>query len=206
MTPLISRFEEALLSLNRLAAKETFMEVKYALTPIQFVEQVIVPALERIGAGWEQGRLALSQVYMSGRICEDLVDGLLPPGAPERKHQPRMGIVVLEDYHVLGKRIVYAMLRASGFEVFDYGRMTMTEVVNRTLADRIEVLLISTLMLPSALQVKQVRTHLDRAGASVKIVVGGAPFLFDPALWQSVGADVMGRTASEAVAIVSHLC
>ena len=41
------------------------------------MEKLVVPALERIGAGWEQGRVALSQVYMSGRICEELVDTLL---------------------------------------------------------------------------------------------------------------------------------
>ena len=38
-----------------------------------------------------------------------------------------------------------------------------------------------------------------------KVVVGGAPFLFDDQLWQEVGADAMGKSAADAVAIVTRL-
>ena len=95
------------------------------------VDQVVVPALEQIGLAWEKGDVALSQVYMSGRICEELVEQVLPPSDPDRKHQPRSAIVVLCDYHMLGKRIVYSQMRASGFELFDYGRMDVDELVER---------------------------------------------------------------------------
>lgn len=47
----------------------------------------MVPALDRIGTGWENGTIALSQVYMSGRICEEVVDDLLPTGAPKGKQE-----------------------------------------------------------------------------------------------------------------------
>ena len=166
------------------------------------VDQVVVPALEQIGLAWEKGDVALSQVYMSGRICEELVEQVLPPSDPDRKHQPRSAIVVLCDYHMLGKRIVYSQMRASGFELFDYGRMDVDELVERALADGIRVLLISVLMLPSALKVKQVCARLRAAGVPIRIAVGGAPFLFDDKLWQEVGADAMGRNAAEAVSLV----
>ena len=146
--------------------------------------------------------MALSQVYMSGRICEELVEQVLPPSDPDRKHQPRSAIVVLCDYHMLGKRIVYSQMRASGFELFDYGRMDVDELVERALADQIRVLLISVLMLPSALKVKQVCARLKAAGAPIRIAVGGAPFLFDDRLWQEVGADAMGHNAADAVSLV----
>jgi len=162
----------------------------------------VVPALERIGNDWDSGALALSQIYMSGRFCEELVDRVLPPSDPDRKHQPRTAIVVLNDYHMLGKRIVYSIMRASGFELFDYGRMDVAELVERARADRIRVLLVSVLMLPSALRIREVRDAFDAAGVELKIVVGGAPFLFDSQLWQEVGADAMGRSAADAVDIV----
>jgi methanogenic corrinoid protein MtbC1 len=73
--------------------------------------------------------VALSQVYMAGRFCEALVERVLPPSDPDRKHQPRSAIVALNDHHLLGKRIVYAQMRASGFELFDYGRMDVPELV-----------------------------------------------------------------------------
>ena len=116
-----------------------------------------------------------------------------------------MAIAVLEDYHLLGKRIVYSTLRAGGFDLLDYGRAEVDELVNRIRRDGIEVLLVSTLMLPSALRVKDVRTKLDDAGEKVKIVVGGAPFRLDDQLWKEVYADAVGKNASEAVEIVKTI-
>lgn len=195
-------FREALETLDRIGAESVAKEAQSELTPLQVVDQVVVPALEQIGLAWEKGDVALSQVYMSGRICEELVEQVLPPSDPDRKHQPRSAIVVLCDYHMLGKRIVYSQMRASGFELFDYGRMDVDELVERALADGIRVLLISVLMLPSALKVKQVCARLRAAGVPIRIAVGGAPFLFDDRLWQEVGADAMGRNAAEAVSLV----
>ncbi len=198
----ITAFRDALETLDRIGAESVVNQARSELTPLQVVDQVVVPVLEQIGLAWEKGDLALSQVYMSGRICEELVEQVLPPSDPDRKHQPRSAIVVLCDYHMLGKRLVYSQMRASGFELFDYGRMDVDELVERALADKLRVLLISVLMLPSALKVKQVCARLKAAGAPIKIAVGGAPFLFDDRLWQEVGADAMGHNAAEAVNLV----
>jgi methanogenic corrinoid protein MtbC1 len=198
-------FIRALLTLNRLSARRIVTELSGALTPLEIAEGTIVQSLETIGQGWQRGDVALSQVYMSGRICEEIMDGLLPPGAPDRKNQPSMAIATLEDYHLLGKRIVYSVLRANGFDLADYGRVTVDEAVRRACKDRLRVLLISTLMLPSALQVRELAARLRSASPGVKIVVGGAPFLFDPELWREVGADAMGRSASEAAGIIEKL-
>ena len=78
-------------------------------------------------------------------------------------------------------------------------------LVRKTVAAHVRILLVSTLMLPSALRVREVRRLLDEEGVSPKIVVGGAPFRFDPRLWKDVGADAMGAGAAEAVAIVRRL-
>ncbi|MBU0553132.1 B12-binding domain-containing protein [Myxococcota bacterium] len=204
----IQGFCDALETLDRARADAIFDEAisKAALegrSPIDVVTALIMPALSEIGRGWHEGALALSQVYMSGRICEQLVEQVLPPSDPDRKRQPRSAIVVLHDHHMLGKRIVYAMMRASGFELFDYGRMELPELVERVIADRLRVLMVSALMLPSALKVRALRDALDARGYPLKIIVGGAPFLMDNALWREVGADAMGRDAAEAVTIIT---
>ena len=205
MTDLIAPFRESLESLDRQRADALFQEALSRLSPITAVEQLVVPALEQMGRAWQDGSVALSQVYMGGRFCEELVERVLPPSDPDRKHQPRSAIVLLNDYHVLGKRIVYSVMRASGFELFDYGRMDVDEVVERAIADRLRVLLISVLMLPSALKVRDVCEQLKARGADIKVVVGGAPFLFDTELWREVGAAAMGRSAGDAVIIVERL-
>ena len=202
---LSKKLAEALLAIDRLAAKEILTQPYPNLTPYQVVEEMVVPALESIGIGWESGTYSLSQVYMSGRICEELVDLILPPSDPARRNQPKMAIVVLEDYHLLGKRIVYSMLRASGFELLNFGRMDVDTLAKRSLDENVKILLISVLMLPSALRVKELRAKLGMKGSKMKIVVGGAPFRFDHQLWRDVGADAFGSTAIEAVDIVHRM-
>jgi len=201
----VASFREALESLDRVQADSIFQKTLLELSPIDAVEQLVVPALEQIGSAWDAGEVALSQVYMSGRFCEELVDRTLPPSDPDRKHQPRSAIVVLSDYHDLGKRIVYSVMRASGFELFDYGRMDVDALVERTVTDQIRVLMISVLMLPSALKVREVCSRLKAKGSDVRVIVGGAPFLFDRELWKEVGADAMGSSAAQAVAIVERM-
>lgn len=202
MYPLIKPFRQSLEMLDRIGAENIFNQALLSLTPIEAVETLVVPALEEIGEAWQQGQVALSQIYMCGRFCEKLVETVLPPSDPDRKLQPRSAIVVLSDYHMLGKRIVYSIMRASGYELFDYGRMDVDQLVAQVLADRIRVLMISVLILPSALKVADVCKALKNQGAPVKVMVGGAPFLFDDTLWREVGADAMGRNAAEAVTIV----
>jgi methanogenic corrinoid protein MtbC1 len=197
-------FEQALLSQDRIAARRVFSEVVAASASVHTAEQLVVPALERIGRGWETGQVALSQVYMSGRICEELMMGLLPTAPFEQPRQRGIAIAVLEDYHLLGKRLVYSALRAGGYTIVDFGQLSAPELVRRTLDADIQLLLISALMLPSALRVREVTAGLRSAGAKTKVVVGGAPFRLDGELWREVGAEAMGRNASDAIGLVAR--
>ncbi len=205
MPEVMNDLEQALLSINRLAAGELIHDLGEEGTGLELVEGLIVPTLERIGAGWESGTIALSQVYMAARICEELVDSILPPTGSERKDQPRMAIAAFEDRHRLGKRIVYSVLRASGFELLDYDHAGVDDLVRRVAEDRVEVLLLSTLMLHSALRVRELRARLRARSLKVKIVVGGAPFRFDDQLWKEIGADAMCRNGSQVVATILEI-
>ncbi len=79
-----------------------------------------------------------------------------------------------------------------------------TVLVDRVKEDRIKILLLSVLMLPSAIRIKEVTDNLKRDNIDIKIIVGGAPFRFDNNLWKEVGADATGIAASDAVRIVSE--
>lgn len=199
------QLEQSLLSLDRAGTQKLLTPSDPSLLSIGEVEEMVISALERIGQGWEQGRVSLSQVYMSGRICEEIIDSLLPLSSPARITDPPMAIAVLEDYHMLGLRLVYSVLRASGYEIRNYGRKEVDALVAQVRADRVEVLLVSVLMLRSALRVRELRNRLNSAGSRVKLVVGGAPFRLDPQLWQEVGADATAGTAAGAIATVRQL-
>ncbi len=205
MEALFQQFEQALKSLDRMESFKIFKLCSKNFTPAQLAEKMIMPALQNIGQDWEKGKAALSQVYMSGKICEELIDTMFSSDTVPVDIKYKMAISVLEDYHLLGKRIVYSILRANGHELLDYGRVTVEELVQNVINDDIETLLISALMLPSALKVKEVRKKLIKAGKQIKIIVGGAPFNFDNTLWEEVGADAMGRNAIEAMEIISAI-
>lgn len=198
------QLERAFLMLDKDSAAEILAEALKLGSPIEIAGELVSLTLNRIGTAWENGTLALSQVYMSGIICEELIDKILPPQSPVRKSQPKMAIAVFEDYHLLGKRIIYSTLRASGFELIDLGGgLSADELVEIIHKEGIKILLLSVLMLPSALHVKLLKEKL--IGTDVKIVVGGAPFRFDEKLWKEVGADAFGNNPAEAIQIVSQM-
>jgi methanogenic corrinoid protein MtbC1 len=198
------KLERAILTLDRVEAESIFKKASLHGTPIEIASELVTSTLSRIGEAWEEGKLALSQVYMSSIICEELVEKLLPPQSPVRKSQPKMAIGVFEDYHLLGKRIVYSTLRASGFELMDLGGgLTANQLVEIVKKEEIKILLLSSLMLPSALHIKKLKPMLK--DSDVKIIVGGAPFRFDRELWIEVEADAFGNDSSEALAIVTNM-
>lgn len=198
------RLEQALLDADR-ARVAALLEAARAREGGGAVDRVLVPALERIGAGWEEGRLALSQVYVAGRICEDLAGTILPGAGPHAASAARVAIAVLEDHHLLGKRIVVATLRAAGWAVEDLGHgMNAAALAARVAGSGIRVLLVSALMLRAALHVRDLVRLLRATKAPVRVLVGGAPFRIDRELWKEVGADAMGATASDALALVER--
>lgn len=201
---LIDDLERALLMLDREEAERIMLLAIQKGTPMEVASELVVTTLERIGNSWEEGLVALSQVYMSGVICEELVDRILPPQSPVRNDQPSMAIAVFEDFHLLGKRIIYSALRASGYELIDLGNGLNSEQILQLVEEKqIRILLLSVLMLPSALRIKQISGKLKER--NVKLIVGGAPFRFDEELWKEVGADATGKNATEAIEIIHRM-
>jgi methylmalonyl-CoA mutase cobalamin-binding domain/chain len=194
---------DALLSIDRIEANEQIERVLAENPDFSQVEELIIESLRIIGDGWETGQYALSQVYMSGIICEEIINRLITIYPTNKKNNPKMAIGVLLDYHALGKRIVTSVLRSSGYEILDFGYgLSVDQLVKMTLDEEVEILLISTLMFASALKVKEVKEKLMKAGKDIKIIVGGAPFRFDKTLWEKVDADFDGKSATEVVSIL----
>lgn len=203
---LIEDFQTALLQIDRIKAAEIFEKVYANNGSFEMLEHLTMETLERIGLGWEEGRLSLSQIYMSGVLCEDLIEKYVTKCSTSYKTEPKMAIAVLQDHHGLGKRIVSSVLRAGGYDLIDFGQgLSVEEIVEMTIKEEIEILLISTLMLPSALKVKNVVESLREKGSSTKVVVGGAPFRLDESLWQKVKADADGKNGTEVTKIIKQL-
>jgi methanogenic corrinoid protein MtbC1 len=202
---LADEFEQALLSMDRLRARRVLLGPDGAGLTAQLRETIVVGALCNIGSAWERGQVALSQVYMSGRLCQEIIEAGTPV-ARDADEASRIAIGVLEDAHTLGKTMVLQMLRASGHPVRDLGvRLTVSDLVRQVEEHEIDILMISVLMLRSALRVTELRLALERRRPGTKVVVGGAPFRLDPQLWTEVGADGVGFNASDAIIAVERI-
>lgn len=197
------QFEKALLSVDRITAKNVFSQYLNEIDVMKGIQELLAPALESIGNKWSKGEISLAQVYMSGRISEELVDSILPSSAETNSEQPNIAITTINDFHFLGKRIVYSILRSSGFKLMDLGRKEVDELVKSVKNNNIQILLISVLMLNSALKIKELKTKLIKQNINTSIIVGGAPFRMDLDLWKQVGADGVGINASDSIKLVT---
>lgn len=199
----VDGLERELLAVDRAAVGELVSgALGQGASPHQVVDELLVPALDRIGAAWEAGHASLSQVYMAGRIVEELTARFAPDAPAGEGQGTRVALGVLEDQHVLGKRMVAAHLRAAGATVLDLGAaLSPADFAARAAGEGAAVVMVSTLLLRSALAVETLVGELRARGSAAPVIVGGAPFRLDPGLWRKVGADGFGRSAAEAPAL-----
>lgn len=196
-------FEKALLQYEVEKAYEILESFTKAYPAIEFIDKVLLQSMISIGEKWESGEAALSQVYMSSKLCERMTEEILPRSATAKKASPPMAIAVLADHHVLGKKIVKSIIHASGYNLMDLGYgLSVEDIVKGVESHHIQILIVSVLMYPSALEIKKLTAELKRLQVPVKVLVGGAPFMIDPWLWKEVGADAMGRHAADDVPII----
>jgi methylmalonyl-CoA mutase cobalamin-binding domain/chain len=198
-------FEKALINYDKLEVNKILQHFLAEKDGMDFIDEYIVKSLTSIGDKWEKGQIALSQVYMSSRLCEEIASSLLTEKKIPKKNTKPIAIVTLEDYHTLGKKIVSAVVMSSGFDLIDYGSINEPEeIIRRVAEDRIKILMISVLMYNSALKIKKISQMLHEKDPSIKILVGGAPFLMDSTLWKEVGADEMGQSAADNIHIIDR--
>ena len=174
---LLAEFERSLLLMDKVSAEQIIFEAATKAPPAAIASELVAEALSRIGDAWGEGKVALSQVYMSGVICEEIIDKILPPAHEQRISHPPMAIGVFEDYHVLGKRIVCSSLRSAGFELEDWGSgLTVETLIELVRMKSIKILLLSVLMLPAALHLAKLVEALR--GSGVKIIAESYFFSF----------------------------
>ena len=201
----VLKLQKALLATDRLAAEAVIDDAQSELSKLALVEKVVTVALAAIGDAWFRGDAALSQVYMSGVICEDIIERLMRSQAVPRTLRPKIAIAVLEDQHQLGKRLVASVVRAAGYGMIDYGAGIRADtLIEKVINDKIDILLLSTLMLPSALKTRYVCDQLRERGVATRVVIGGAPFRLDPKLVEETGAYAFGYNASDVIGIIER--
>ncbi len=179
----------------------------------RLVVDVLGPVLKLVGEKWqEKEELSLAHAYVASKIAEDALHKLGERKRVERPEANGKGPVVLgnieDDFHGLGRRMVYTFLRADGWTVHDLGNDVEPRIfVDQAIEVGARVIGVSAMMYSTAEHIRRIRSELDSRGQNghIQLAVGGAVFLLRPELVEQFGADGTASSALDAPALFARL-
>jgi corrinoid protein of di/trimethylamine methyltransferase len=193
-----------------LAVQTTARLVESGVDPVVILEDSMAVAMFDLGEMWKRGEVFLPEVVASAEVfkrCNEIVEPVLLAGRKDGERKARVVLATVKgDLHDLGKNMVGAMLRTSGFEVHDLGKDVSAEsicTVVRELDPQIVGLsaLLTTTVPYQEIVVK--RLEAEGLRGQIKVMVGGAPVT--PEWADKIGADGYANNAPEAVEIARKL-
>ena len=179
--------------------------------PTVILEEGMAVAMFDLGEMWKRGEVFLPEVVASAAIfkaCNELVEPvLLAQKDPDAESNALVLMCTVKgDLHDLGKNMVGAMLRTSGFDVHDMGKDVNADKIMGAIDEmQPQILGMSALLTTTVPYQETVIKKLVAAGMRdrVKIMVGGAPVT--PEWAEKIGADGYANNAPEAVEIARKL-
>ncbi len=211
---LLKAYNEAVYDTDRQRALRLVHEaVEHGVSPEDIVFKVVSPCLDAMIKAVTEGNSAnLAQHFMASQIAAAVTDEMT---AKFRKAPSSAGVVVIGnsqgDFHDLGKRIVIGCLKARLIEVTDLGLNVSPERFVEEAEDRnAHVIAISSMMVHTACSEHAcpgVRQLLKKRGleSRTKVIVGGAPYRFNPDLYRVVQADAWAENGIAAGEVVARL-
>lgn len=208
----LDALKRALIGADRDAALDaTRRLVDGGVDPKVILEMGMAAAMFELGELWKRGEVFLPEVVASAAVfkrCNEIVEPVLL--AQRRPGDEAAAVVILAtvkgDLHDLGKNMVAAMLRTSGFEVRDLGKdVPAATIVEAVREERPKIVGLSALLTTTVPYQETVIRALGSEGlrGSVKVMVGGAPVT--PEWAERIGADGYANNAPEAVEVARKL-
>lgn len=187
------------------AACEKLLET---LSPIEIIDNHIVPALDEVGKDYERGRKFLPQLLMSAdtvsRAFEAIKEQLAKTGAAAEPKGKVVMATVSGDIHDIGKNIVKAMLENYGYAVIDLGKdVGIERVLETARAEKPGILGLSALMTTTVSSMEKTIAALRADGFSGPVMVGGAVLTEEYA--KKIGADYYAKDAMASVRIAREV-
>ena len=145
--------------------------------PLAIINEDIVPALDKVGQGFEKGTIFLPQLLMSAEAAKGAFD-IIKDALPEKQGDKKGSIIVATvkgDIHDIGKNIVKVLLENYGFNVIDLGKDVPPEKIVQTAKEKnIKLVGLSALMTTTVVSMQETVQLLRRDCPDVKVVVSGA--------------------------------
>ena len=168
--------------------------------PLQVIDELIIPALDEVGKGFEAGTVYLPQLLMSADAAKAafaVIKEKLSGSAQQIKGRVILA-TVKGDIHDIGKNIVKVMMENYGYEVIDLGKDVPPQtIVDTAIKENIRLVGLSALMTTTVVSMEETIKLLRQQKPDTKIIVGGAVLTQEYA--DQIGADAYGKDAMASV-------
>ncbi len=169
--------------------------------PLAVINEEIIPALNEIGAAFEQKKAYLPQLLMSAEAANAAFARIKEkmPAAAENGESILLA-TVKGDIHDIGKNIVQVLLESYGFKVIDLGRdVEPARVLEAAQKHDCRLVGLSALMTTTVPAMEETIRLIHESDPTIKVMVGGAVLNEDYA--KMICADFYGKNAMDAVHI-----
>ena len=171
-------------------------------TEMELVNDFLIPALDKVGQGFEKGTIFLPQMLQAATAAQAGFDIVKTKLAESDKETVSLGQVVIAtvkgDIHDIGKNIVKVIMENYGFQMIDLGRDVPPETIVETVKEKnIKLIGLSALMTTTLKSMEETIVAVKEAAPDCKVMVGGAVLTADYA--EKIGADYYCKDAMKSV-------
>ena len=187
-------------------ATRRLLETTDAMT---VVDEILIPALDRVGADFEAGRVFLPQLIQAAGAAQaafEVIRGRLSaqPGGEDTRKGTIVLATVKGDIHDIGKNIVKVLLENYGYPVVDLGKdVEPAAVVEAAKKHSAPLVGLSALMTTTLGSMEDTIRLLRAEQVPCQVVVGGA--VLTPDYAKKIGADFYARDAKESVDVARQV-
>ena len=167
---------------------------------LEIVNSEIIPALNRVGQGFEEKKMFLPQLLMSAEAAKAAFEVIKESLAGEQAAEkgPVVLATVKGDIHDIGKNIVKLLMENYGYRVLDLGKDVMPEqVLDAVLKEQAPLVGLSALMTTTVPAMEETIRLLKEKAPFCKTMVGGA--VLTESYAEKIGADHYCKDAMEGV-------
>lgn len=170
--------------------------------PLDIINEHLIPALDYVGKGFEQGTVFLPQLLMSAEAAKAafaiLKDSLAESGKSSEKKDKIILATVKGDIHDIGKNIVKVLLENYGFDVIDMGKdVAPKRIAAKAKEENVQLVGLSALMTTTVVSMEDTIRLLRKNVPDCKVMVGGA--VLNQEYADMIGADFYGKDAMQSV-------
>lgn len=176
--------------------------------PLAVIDEDLIPALDKVGQGFEKKTVFLPQLLMSADAAKAGFDAIKEYLKAKGDTSASKGTIVIAtvkgDIHDIGKNIVKVLLENYGFNVIDLGKDVPPETVVETAKEHnVKLVGLSALMTTTVVNMEATIKLLKEEMPECKVMVGGA--VLTQTYADMIGADFYSKDAMGSVRYANEL-